>query len=156
MGGNKTFNVTISSPSDSSGAAAALGSHTTAIATIIDAAPLTNNLSAAASSVTDVEPSGNYSSSYAPVVGDTTAGTGSFNYSAYEVLEFSQATSPSIYPGLGQTVNSIQNLSLQLFNSATSGNYSGHPGNFEVYFIPNSDATTKTSSLKFQYFEPAA
>jgi len=111
------------------------------------------NLSGTASSVTDIETSGPYGTTYAPVVGDSAAGTGSFSYLAYEVLEFSPSTTPALYPTLGTTVNTggIDSLSLQIFNTDASGtdNYSGHIGNFNVYFLPDSDATTPTSSLSF-------
>jgi hypothetical protein len=126
---------------------------TTTTSTVTDVHAAATNLSGSAASVTDIETSGPYPQSYAPVVGDLTAGTGSFAYLAYEVLEFSQATSPSLYPALGTTVNAngISALSLQLFNTDASGtdNYSGHIGNFNVYFLPDTDATTATSKLTF-------
>ncbi|HET6248148.1 MAG TPA: Calx-beta domain-containing protein, partial [Tepidisphaeraceae bacterium] len=130
---------------------AILGSTTASNVTDVHAAATT--LSGTASNVTDIETSGPYSQSFAPVVGDVAAGTGSFGYLAYEVLEFSPSTAPGLYPALGTTVNGggISSLSLQMYNTDASGsdNYSGHPGNFNVYFLPDADATTATSTLMF-------
>ena len=151
QGGNKSFTVTLGSPTATS-ATASLGGQASAAETIVDATPLTNNLSAATSSVTDIETAGPYYQSFAPVNGSISNGGGSFGYLSYEVLEFSPSASPSLYPALGFQVQSLQNLSLQLFNTDnTAGtNYDGHPGNFDIYFIPNSEAATPTSSLTFQ------
>ncbi|HWE02698.1 MAG TPA: Calx-beta domain-containing protein [Tepidisphaeraceae bacterium] len=128
-----------------------LGTAITASETIIDSTLLTNSLTGAPLSVTDVEATGPYTSTYANVVGSTTAGTGSFGYLALEVLEFSPAATPSVYPAVGFTVNSLQNLSIQMYNTDNDGssNYSGHVGNFDMYFIPNTDAASPTSGLKF-------
>ena len=69
------------------------------------------------------------------------------------VYEFSQASNPGIYPGAGTQLTGISNLSLQLSNTANGSpgtTFNGEAGNFNVYFIPDSDTTTATTSLRFE------
>ncbi len=151
-GQNVSFTVTLTgaTPQAASGDYAVVGTPASATETVIDSTLLTNNLSGSPISVTDIETSGPFTQSFAPLVGSTTAGTGSFGFLAYEVLEFSPSATPSAYPALGYTVNSLQNLSVQMFNTdGGTDNYGGHSGNFNIYFIPNSDATTPTKNLIF-------
>jgi Calx-beta domain len=149
QGGNLTFGVALSSPTADDDSAGTLGSVATATATIIDSAPLTNNLTSSTATFTDIETSGAFADSFFPVLGSPAQSSGSFSFISYEIMEFSKTNSPSLYPAAGSTIASLQNMSLQLFNTTNSGTFNGHPGNFNVYFIPNSDATTPTSSFKF-------
>ena len=156
MSSSQNFTVTLSSPADTNHESDSLGSQSTATVTIVPT-PVAANLTGTAGTVTDIEPSGTFGTTYAVVNGDSSAGTGSYEYLAYEVLEFSQAADPSLYPAAGYTVNSLSNLSLQLDNhdASTDGtNYAAHLGNIDVYFIPNTDAQTATSSLAFQFADP--
>jgi hypothetical protein len=100
-------------------------------------------LTGSAQSISDIETSGPYSSSYASVSGSS---QNSF-YASLEVYEFtpSSAVFPTSYK-----VADINNINFTQYNTATSGGYGGHAGTFDVYLIPNSDTTTPTSSLKFQ------
>lgn len=153
---NQSITVSLGQPATFTGftGTPALGATTSAAETIVhvQAPANTSTISGVAASVTDIETSGPFAQSFAPVVGDKNAGTSSFGFLSYEVLEYSPPTTPSLYPVPGTTVNSggLSNLSLQLFNTdAGTDNFGGHPGNFNVYFIPDSDATTATSKLTF-------
>ena len=96
------------------------GHATSATETIVDQAPLANNLSTTSPALSDVEAGGPFTSAFAPVVGSAVGPSGSFNFISYEVLEFSKATNPGIYPASGSQINSIQNLSLKLYNTDDS------------------------------------
>jgi hypothetical protein len=162
------FNVslgTFSGTTNFTTGGAILGAVNSATGTIVTPTSLSapGNLNGSAGSVTDIETTGPYAQSYAPVVGDTGAGTGSFAYLAYEVLEFSPTADPNLYPAPGTVVNNastgITSMTLSMYNTdATSGtsrdNYGGIVGNFDVYFLPDSDATTATSSLTYSTTTP--
>jgi Calx-beta domain/Dockerin type I domain len=100
-------------------------------------------LTGSAQTITDIETSGPYSSSYAAVSGSR---QNSF-YASLEVYEFTPSS--SVFP-TSYKVGDINNINFTQYNTATSGGYGGIAGIFDVYLIPNSDATTPTSSLKFQ------
>ncbi len=154
QGGNKTFTLTLSSPSTNTpgSTVGSLGSAATTTVTVVDPATLTNTLSGGPTTVTDVEQAGPYSTANAPVIAYPATGAGALGYAAFEVLEFSPGTTPSVYPAVGTTVNSLSNLSLKLDN-ITNGT-AAVAGDFNLYYVPNSDATTATSSLAFMASDP--
>jgi hypothetical protein len=156
LSSTQTATITLGTPTATTGYPT-LGALNTSTATIVHVVAPANTtaLSGAAATGADIQSSGDFTSSnFAAVVGDSNAGTGSFALPAYEVLEYSPSGSTGLYPTAGTTVNtstgSLSNISLQLFNTgAAGGNYNGDPGDFSVYFINDSDATTPTTGLSY-------
>jgi hypothetical protein len=152
QGGNKTFTVTLTSATPSQADdTGSIGSSATTAVTIIDSANVTSdNFTGSASTAGDIEESGQYTgeAAYGPVNGGDN-GTGSFEYNAFEVYEFDPTLTPSLFAGPGQTITGISNLTLSINNSATTGNYAGHEGNFSVWFIPDTEGSLPTSGMFF-------
>src|SRR5208282_3047189 len=67
--------------------------------------------------------------SYMPALA-ATHGTGSYSYLSWGLLEI-----PTTAATVG--ASDLTSLSLQLYNTATSGNYSPYSGNYDIYVIPN-------------------
>lgn len=150
QGGNKMFTVTLTGDTPTQGDdTASIGSNATTAVTIIDSANTTSTFSGAASEATNIETDGPYDSTYGDVNGGTN-GTGSFEYQAFEVYEFDPTNTPSLFAGTGQNVTALDNLSLQIYNTATTGNYAGHVGDFNVYYLQDSQTTTPTSGMTFE------
>lgn len=95
-------------------------------------------LTSTASSITDIETGGPFSTSYASVSGSK---QNSF-YASLEVYEFNPGS--AIFP-TSYKVSDISNINLTQYNTAISGAYGGTAGTFDVYLIPNSDTTTPTT-----------
>jgi hypothetical protein len=148
--GTKTFMVNLTGVMGTASATPSLGAATSSTVTIVGAASLTNNVpNVPASTVTDIETSGPFATAFAPVNGSIFTGTSAFGFLSYEVVELSPTSTPSVFPVPGSQVNSISNLSLSLYNTATTGNFGGHIGDFNIYFLASTEATTPTTSLKF-------
>jgi hypothetical protein len=149
----KNFNISIGAPFSGSGVGTFNTSASTSTVTIVDTsgAAFTNNLSGtAATGSTNIETGSNYTSSFAPVNGDSNIANGTFAYVGYQLFLFTKALSPGIYPVSGSTVNTggISNITLELNNANNSYGATGpHPGNFDVYFI--NDTTTPSTSLTY-------
>ncbi len=150
--GNKTFNVTLTADPAFTGKTL-LGTNPSAVETIVDSAPLTNNATSAATSTFTIRTSGNVTSAptFLPVNGSSTNGTSSFGFQTYGVVEFTPSTTPSLYPTSGSTVSSVSNLTLSLFNTDNTpgDNFNGKVGNFNIYYITDSETTTPSTGLKF-------
>jgi hypothetical protein len=149
------LNFTVSLSTSTSGTIpvnTVFGTNASATETIVATAPLTDNASAIANTTSDVISTGLYTTypQFLPVDGSAEGGTGSFGYANFGVAEFTDAGSAALYPGPGQTISSLSNLSLELYNSATTGNYGGAVGNFNVYYLANSETTSPTSGLTYQ------
>ena len=89
-GSTKTFSVHIGGPYTGGGVPAYNASASTATVSIVDASTYSNNLSGSPATGVSVEAGGPYTTNYADVVGDTTAGVSS--YLGYELLTFSPAS----------------------------------------------------------------
>jgi hypothetical protein len=87
---------------------------------------------------TNIEYTGPYSN-YMPV------GSGPSSYSGYS--SFGNIDVPASAFGLGSGASQVNSLSLNLYNTATSGTFAPTAGSFAVYFVPND--TTPTSSMRF-------
>jgi hypothetical protein len=148
--GAKTFTVNLTGVVGTASAVSSVASPTSSTVTIVGTASLTNNVSnVPASTVTDIETSGPFATAFAPVNGSIYHGTSSFGFLSYEVVELSPSSTPSVFPAPGSQVNSISNLSLSLYNTATTGNFGGDVGDFNIYLLTSTETTTATSSLKF-------
>ncbi len=132
---NPTFTLTLTNPSG--GTNLSLGSQSTATVTITNPSAATNNLTAdTPASGGTMEVDGAYGT-YAQVCGSNLMENTTAWWQELTVLDFSKATTPGLYPATGYTVTSLQDMSLQLDNVGTTGNYIGTAGNFNVYFVPN-------------------
>jgi hypothetical protein len=154
QGGNKTFTVTLTGVTPTTGDFGSLGTSTATTVTIVDAATVTNTLTGTAAVVSDIEASGPYNAGFGAVNGDS-SGAGSFGFASYEVLDFNNASSPSVYPAGTSTLNSISNLSVEFYNTVAAsagGTYAAHPGDLDVYY--ETDTTTATSTLAFNTSAP--
>jgi hypothetical protein len=158
QGGNLNFTVNLSIAGAGTNLGTdfgALGSTPSAPVTIVDAAPLTNNLSGDVGSIDNLEvlPSGDgFNSGFTLIVGDnsTTNPTQTeLSFDEYSVFTFSQALSPSVYPSTGFTVNSLSNLSLTMYSPPDAAYHPLQSGNFNLYYIPDSVTTTPTANLSF-------
>jgi hypothetical protein len=149
--GNKTFTVTLSADPNFTTGNTILGTNASATETIVDTAPLTNNASATAATTTDIQTTGVYTTypAYIPVNGTAAAGSG-FANANLAVLEYTAAGSPALYPAAGQQVTALSNLTLEIYNTAITGNYGGDPGNFNIYYLASSESAAPTSLFTFQ------
>ena len=152
QGGDKTFTITLSSGTDSAPGNEGITYGGAATENIIDTAALTNNLASSAGVLSNIETSGPFSSSFANLVGVTST---NFRFLSYQIIEYSKTTTPTIYPASGFQATSLSNLSLKLYNADNSGAHNGTMGNFNVYFIQDSDATSPTSGFKYMTADPA-
>lgn len=134
--GNLGFNLTLSNPTG--GTNLTLGSQSSATVMIVDSSAMgSGNLTSALTQGGTVEVSGSFGA-FANVSGSY---QGSF-WQTLSVLEFSPS-SLGMQPG--QSVLNLTGLSLQLYNTATTGNYAGTPGNFNIYYIPDANSPVGTS-----------
>jgi hypothetical protein len=125
-----------------------IGTTNTTTGTIVTAPSF--NLSGSAVNVSSIQAAGYYSTTKGIVDGDTGAGTSSFSYLQYDLLDFTSTTTPNLYPIPGTTVNTsgVSSLQLQMNNlDASTDNFGGHVGNFDIYFI--NDTVTSTSTLNY-------
>ncbi|HEY4308586.1 MAG TPA: Calx-beta domain-containing protein [Pirellulales bacterium] len=72
-------------------------------------------------------------------------GSGPNSYSGFS--SFGNIDVPASAFALNSGVSGVNNLSLNLFNTATSGKFAPTDGSFAVYFVPNN--TTPVSSMRF-------
>ncbi len=148
--GTKNFTVTLSGITvNQAGDTGVLGTPNATTVNIVGKASLTNNASSNPATISTIEVNGPFPSTFAAVSGSAGHGTGAAGFAAFQVLEFTPSTTPSIYPSAGQVVNDISNLSLQLDNSAITGNFGGTPGNFNLYFLTADETAAPTSGFHF-------
>ena len=109
QGGNKTFVITLSSPSADSGGSATLGTQTTATATIVDSTPLTNNLFSTLPTPSDIEESGPFANTFFPRSGARLPNPPArFSFIAFEIMEFSKGEQSIPLSIRGSTIASLQ------------------------------------------------
>ena len=76
-------------------------------------------------------------SSYIPVEA-TPHGTGSYYYDTWAYLEY--GTSSAVF-GTNSGASAVNTFSLSLDNTATTGNYASHGGNFAIFVIPSGSSS---------------
>jgi hypothetical protein len=79
-----------------------------------------------------------YVNTWAAVLGSP-HGSSSYSYIQWHELEFTSAASQCYNwdKTAVPVVGNLDDFSLRLYNTATSGNYRPYAGNFDIYFIPN-------------------
>ncbi len=80
-----------------------------------------------------------------------THGTSSYGFLSWGFLEY--GSSSAVFNGNptnsgGYGASAVNNLSLQLYNTATSGNFQPYAGSFSVYVIPND--TVAATNVRFE------